>query len=263
MTGSPDNSHGTGPDPAELARKISAQAVYDRPLAKRFYKEVSLQELPEGFGLALDDRPVKTPLKKTLMMPSRQLSEAVVQEWERQEEHIDPSTMMLTKLCNTALDRVGDDRGRIIDEIVGYANADLLCYRAEGPVELVARQCKLWDPVLDWAAETLSAQFTTTAGVIHQNQSHACLAAFRRFVEDLDNFAMAGYHNAMTITGSAVLAAAALRRHLSADDVWSLAHVDEDWQIEQWGPDEEEAERRAGRRIEFQGIVEFLMLLDR
>ncbi|MCP5081750.1 MAG: ATPase [Alphaproteobacteria bacterium] len=262
MSASSGNGHGHGPDPAELARKISAQAVYDRPLAKRFYKSVSLQDQSGGFGLALDERPVKTPLKKALRMPSRRLGEAVVREWERQEEHIDPGSMMLTKLCNTALDRVGDDRSRIIDEIVDYANADLLCYRAEGPAKLVARQCKHWDPVLKWAAEDLGARFSMTTGITHQSQSDACLTAFRRFVEDLNDFAMAGYHNAMTITGSAVLAAAAQRQHLPAEEVWSLAHVDEDWQIEQWGPDEEEAERRSGRRAEFQGIIEFLMLLD-
>ncbi len=256
------SGNGHGPDPAELARKISAQAVYDRPLAKRFYKAVSLQEQPGGFALALDDRPVKTPLKKPLILPNRGLGEAVVREWERQEEHIDPGSMMLTKLCNTALDRVGDDRTRIIDEIVDYANADLLCYRAESPAELVSRQCKLWDPVLEWASQDLGADFLTTAGVVHQNQSDACLAAFRRFVDGLSDYAMAGYHNAMSMTGSAVLAAAAQRRHLTAEEVWSLAHVDEDWQIEQWGPDEEEAKRRAGRHSEFQGIVEFLMLLD-
>ncbi|NNF81093.1 MAG: ATPase [Rhizobiales bacterium] len=262
MSTSSGNGHGHAPNPAELARKISAQAVYDRPMVKRFYKSVSLREQPGGVGLVLDERPVKTPLKKTLLMPNRHLGEAVMQEWERQEEHIDPGSMMLTKLCNTALDRVGDDRARIIGEIVDYANADLLCYRAEGPVELVARECTLWDPVLDWASEDLGAQFSTTTGIIHQNQSADCLAAFRRFVEGLNDFAMAGYHNAMTMTGSAVLAAAALRRHLRAEEIWSLAHVDEDWQIEQWGPDEEEAERRSGRRAEFQGIIEFLMLLD-
>jgi len=262
MSTSSGNGHGDGPDPAELARKISAQAVYDRPLAKRFYKSVSLQEQPGGFGLALDERPVKTPLKKALMMPSRGLGDAVAQEWERQEEHIDPNSMMLTKLCNTALDRVGDDRARIIDEIVDYANADLLCYRAEGPVELVARQCKLWDPMLEWASQDLGARFSATAGIVHQSQSEDCLTAFRRFVEGLNDFAMAGYHNAMTMTGSAILAAAAQRRHLPADEVWSLAHVDEDWQIERWGGDEEEAERRTRRHAEFLGIFEFLTLLD-
>ena len=256
------SGNGRGPDPAELARKIAKQAVYDRPLAKRFYKTVSLEELSEGFGLALDGRPVKTPLKKNLMMPSRNLAEAVAQEWERQAEHIDPASMLLTKLCNTALDRVGDDRARIVNEIIDYANADLLCYRAEAPVELVARQCELWDPVLDWAAAELGANFSVATGIVHQNQSDACLTTFRHHVETMSNFAMAGYHNAMTLTGSAILAAAGERRHLSVEEVWSLAHVDEDWQIEQWGPDEEEAERRSGRFDEFQGIMAFLMLLD-
>lgn len=262
MSSSDENSRPQAIDPNDLARKISKQAVYERPQAKRFYKEVVLEERPEGFGLALDGRPVKTPLKRPLMMPNSKLAQAVAQEWDDQQEHIDPNSMLLTKLCNTALDRVGQDRVRIVDEIVDYANADLLCYRAQGPVELVARQCKLWDPVLSWAADELGARFHVTEGVVHKEQDEGCLAAFRRFVEDQSNYAMAGYHNAMTMTGSAVLAAAALRGHLTPEEAWSLAHVDEDWQIERWGEDEEEAGRRAGRRIEFLGILDYLALLE-
>lgn len=262
MSSTTQNGNGHGVDPAELARKISAQAVYDRPLAKRFYKSVGLEEQAEGFALTLDGRAVKTPLKNALVMPNQALAQAVAREWESQGEHIDPNSMMLTKLSNTALDRVGGERARIAVEIVEYANADLLCYRAERPVELVARQSKLWDPVLDWAAEDLGAKFSVTAGIVHQNQTEECLAAFRRFVEGLSDFAMASYHNNMTMTGSALLAAAVQRGHLPADDVWSLAHVDEDWQIEQWGSDEEEAERRRRRRTEFLDVLEFLSLLD-
>lgn len=261
MSSSDENGGVQGPDPNELARKISAQAVYERPLAKRFYKTVALEEQTRGYGLALDGRPVRTPLKQRLMMPTMALAEAVAQEWDGQEEHIDPASMLLTKLCNTALDRVGEERGRIEDEIVGYANADLLCYRAQGPVELVARQCKLWDPVLDWAADALGAKFQITEGIVHIEQDEACLSAFRRFVEEQSHHAVAGYHNAMTMTGSAVLAAATLRGHLTPEAAWSLAHVDEDWQIERWGEDEEEAERRERRRLEFFGVVEYLALL--
>ncbi len=262
MSSTPQNGNGHGVDPAELARKISAQAVYDRPLAKRFYKSVALDERADGFGLTLDGRAVKTPLKKALLMPNLALGQAVAREWENQGEFIDPNSMMLTKLSNTALDRVGDERARIIDEIIEYANADLLCYRAERPAELVSRQCKLWNPVLDWAARDLGAQFSITAGIVHQSQTEDCLSAFRSFVESMSNFSIAGYHNTMSMTGSALLAAAAQRGHLSADEIWSLAHVDEDWQIEQWGSDEEEAERRARRRDEFMNILEFLSLLD-
>ncbi|MEM8647089.1 MAG: ATP12 family protein, partial [Pseudomonadota bacterium] len=182
------SASGNGTDPQELARKIAAQAVYNRPLAKRFYKKVELVEQANGYGLVLDGRPVKTPLKQALSMPTRSLADEVAEEWEAQEEHINPATMLLTKLCNTALDRVGEGRQRIVDEIVDYANADLLCYRAEGPVELVARQSKQWDPILHWAAEALGARFTPTAGIVHQSQSEDCLGAFRRFVVGLDDF---------------------------------------------------------------------------
>ncbi len=262
MSSSSDKGHGQGPDPAELARKISAQAVYERPQAKRFYKVVTVERQEDGFCLHLDGRPVKTPLKKTLLMPTSALAEAVAEEWERQEEHIDPGSMLLTKLSNTALDRVGEDRDRIVDEIVDYANADLLCYRAQGPQELVIRQCKLWDPVLDWTAAELGASFLITEGVVHKNQSDECLDAFRRFAVGLSDHAIAGYHNAMTMTGSAVLAAAAMKGRLDGEEAWSLAHVDEDWQIEHWGADEEEAARRAGRREEFLGVLVYLSLLE-
>ncbi|MEM8688115.1 MAG: ATP12 family protein [Pseudomonadota bacterium] len=253
---------GNGTDPQELARKIAAQAVYERPLAKRFYKNVELVEDVGGYSLALDGRPVKTPLKRPLTMPTKALADRVAGEWEAQEEHINPANMLLTKLCNTALDRVGEGRARIVDEIVDYANSDLLCYRAEGPVELVARQSKQWDPVIDWAAEALGARFSPTAGIVHQHQSEVCLGAFRLFVDGLDDFTVAGFHNVMTLTGSAILAAAAKAQHLPGDQIWSLAHLDEDWQIEQWGEDAEEQSRRKGRQEEFVAMLEFLSLLE-
>ncbi len=252
---------GNGTDPQELARKIAAQAVYERPLAKRFYKKVKLVEQAKGYGLELDGRPVKTPLKQALSMPTRPLADQVAKEWEAQEEHINPATMLLTKLCNTALDRVGEGSQRIVDEIVDYANAELLCYRAEGPVELVARQSKQWDPILDWATEGLGARFSPTAGIVHQSQSEDCLGAFRRFVDALDDFTIAGFHNVMTLTGSAILAAAAREEHLPGERIWALAHLDEDWQIEQWGEDEEERSRRKGRQQEFDAMLMFLSLL--
>ena len=255
------NGQGGNPDPQELARKIAAQAVYERPLAKRFYTSVDLLDQAGGYGLVLDGKPVKTPLKRNLFMPTKTLADAVAGEWESQEEHINPATMLLTKLCNTALDRVGEDRQRIVDEIVDYANSDLLCYRAEGPVELVARQVERWDPVLDWASDALGARCSVTGGVVHQNQPDACLAAFRKFVDGFDDFAIAGFHNVMTLTGSAVLAAAAKEEFLPGDQIWALAHIDEDWQIEQWGEDAEEANRRQTRQEEFSAMLEFLSLL--
>lgn len=261
MSSTSGNGQSHGPDPNELARKISAQAVYERPQAKRFYKAVSVDDRDGVFHLLLDGRAVKTPSKQALTMPTEALANEVMKEWDGQGEHIDPGSMLLTKLCNTALDRVGQDRRRIVSEIVDYANSDLLCYRAEGPVELVTRQSKHWDPVLEWAADQLGSRFQVTSGIVHKSQSEACLKAFHQFVDGLDNFVVAGFHNVMTMTGSAILAAAAQRQHLSGDDIWSLAHLDEDWQIEQWGPDEEEAERRARRREEFLAMLHYLSLL--
>ena len=188
-------------------------------------------------------------------------ADAVAAEWEAQEEHIKPASMHFTRLSNTAIDRVAHERPRIVDEIVSYANSDLLCYRAEQPTELVMRQTKVWDPLLEEFEQARSARFTKLAGVMHTDQPAETLAAMRAALQDLTEFQLTGLHNGMTLTGSAVMALALTTAPDRATELWSAAHLDEDWQIQMWGEDEEEAERRALREAEFQKTADFIALL--
>ncbi len=232
-----------------------------RPLPKRFYKEAAVAGEEAPFAIALDGRPVKTPLKRPLAMPQRALAEAVAAEWQRQGEHVDPATMPLTRLANTALDRVAGDEARIIAEIAEYVGSDLLCYRAEGPEGLIEREARHWDPVLVWARAHLAHPFIATTGLVHQPQPEPTLAAVREHLARRDAFVLTALHNMATLTGSALLAMAVEAEHLDADAAWAAAHVDEDWQIEQWGADEEAERRRQARRDEFDASTALLALV--
>lgn len=246
--------------PDDLARKISRQAVYERALPRRFYEKVEIRGAPGHFELCLDGKPVRTPMKKALVLPNRPLAEAVAEEWQAQGEHVDPDTMPVTRLANTTIDRVAPRRSDIVDEIVAYAGSDLLCYRASDPRELIARHVEFWDPILDWVANEIGARFVLVEGVIHREQPVPTQKAVRAAFEAHEDFALTGLHNVMTLTGSAILALALVHGHIGADDAWAVAHVDEDWQIEQWGEDEEARLRREQRRMEFDATYRFISL---
>jgi chaperone required for assembly of F1-ATPase len=227
------------------------------PQRKRFYKSAVVT--PEN-GVALDGKPLRTPLKQALTLPTRALADAVAQEWEAQGETIDPRNMILTKLANTAIDRVAGDRQRIIDEIVKFADTDQVSYRAEEPSALIARQAEHWNPVLDWAMAQLDAAFATTAGISPHRQSEEALAAFARHVEKLDHWELTALHNLATMTGSALIAAMAVDGALDREAAWRAAFVDEDWEIEHWGKDEEAMERRQAMRREFDACLDLARL---
>ena len=231
----------------------------DRPLPKRFYKMVSVGD---DLAILLDGRAVKTPMKQKLILPKRPLAEAVAEEWQAQVKLINPALMPLTKLANTALDRVGTERAHVADEVVGFAGNDLVCYRAAEPAHLVAMQASAWDSVLTWASTALDAQFVTTKGVVHVNQSASAITAIEIHIASLDAFALTAVHNAMTLTGSALLALMLHARAIGAETAWNAAHVDEDFQIAQWGEDDEAAARRENRKTEFNGTAQFMNLLD-
>ncbi|MDE2385778.1 MAG: ATPase [Alphaproteobacteria bacterium] len=230
----------------------------ERPLPKRFYKAVSVGE---GGAILLDGRPVKTPMKQNLCLPTPALAQAVAAEWQAQDKLIDPAKMPLTKLANTAIDRVGAERAHVAGEVVAFAGNDLVCYRADEPEELVALQRQQWDPVLAWALAALDAGFTFTHGIIHVAQDVHALKAVERHVATLDDFALTGLHNVMTLTGSALIAIMLQARALAPQAAWTAAHVDEDFQISQWGEDFEAADRRAARKAEFEATAQFLALL--
>ncbi|RME98525.1 MAG: ATPase, partial [Alphaproteobacteria bacterium] len=221
-------------------------------LPKRFYREVAHEPGPEGEGwiVLLDGRPLRTPLKAPLRLPSAGLAQAVAREWDAQRERIDPNLMPLTRLANTALDRVRGREGEVADEIARFAESDLLCYRAQSPAGLAAAQSAQWDPILEWYATEHAVRFTLAEGVMHVEQPEESVAFIREDLHRRDAFALSALHTITTLTGSVLLALAHARGRLDADAVWNAAHVDENWQISQWGEDREAAERRNFLRSE-------------
>ncbi|MDF1635715.1 ATP12 family protein [Mycoplana sp. MJR14] len=236
------------PDPVRRA-----QIQMKRPLPKRFYKDVSIGQGDDGFGVLLDGRAVRTPAKRPLVVSSARLAERLKAEWEAQAEEIDPAKMPVTRLVNTAIDGVSDNVEAVADEIVRFAGTDMICYRADSPERLVATQRDAWDPVLEWAAYELGARFILAEGVIHQEQPAQAIAAVAASLGAFRSpLALACIHTVTTLTGSAILALAFAHGRLDAETVWRLAHVDEDWQIEHWGTDEEAFRRRELRRQELE-----------
>jgi chaperone required for assembly of F1-ATPase len=247
---------GTETDDQRARRLLTRQEQTNLP--KRFYKLVEVAPVEGGHEIRLDGRPVKTPLKRALVMPGEAMAHAVAAEWDAQKTYIDPVTMMMTKLANTAVDRVHGDEDRIIAEIVQFAGSDLVCYRAEAPVSLVDRQAQTWDPVLDWARDTHGARFICVAGIVHQAQPEPSLERLAGALKAENPFRLTAIHNVTTLTGSALLALMLAGGGTDAEIAWAAAHLDEDWQIEQWGEDAEAQARRAYRRSDFDASVRFL-----
>ena len=231
----------------------------DRPLPKRFYKAVSVGN---DLTILLDGRAVKTPLKQKLILPTRSLADAVSAEWMAVDKVINPALMPMTKLANAAIDTVATSRAHVMDEIVAYAGNDLVCYRAEKPSDLKALQAEAWDPILLWAKATLGAEFLKTTGVIHVDQSPAALSATQSRLLTLDNFTLTALHSTMSLTGSALLALMLHAHAISAELAWTAAHVDEDFQIAQWGPDTQAVQRREWRKADFIASLQFMNLLQ-
>jgi chaperone required for assembly of F1-ATPase len=239
-------------DPEEAVRRTTRG-----PLRKRFYTAAGVTEAADGFAITLDDRPVRTPSGRPLVAPTREIAEAMAAEWAAQNENIDPLTMPLTRFANSVADRVG----AVADDIAKYLGTDLLFYRAGHPEALVAREAAHWDPLVFWAAEALGAHFILAEGIVHVRQPDAAIAAARAVFPD-DPWSIAALHVVTTLTGSALLAIALLRGVLDQDQVWAAAHVDEDWNIEKWGVDEEVAARRAARLVDFRAAASLLRALN-
>lgn len=259
------NSDVDGDHRADLERASGGPrgAISDsltKPLPRRFYKQASAGDAAP-FQILLDGRAVKTPKKRALAVPTKALADAIAEEWQAQEEFVDPSRMPLTRFANTAIDAVGEAEQEVASDIVAYAGSDLVCYRAETPDELVALQSREWNPIAAWADKTLHAKFKVVPGVVHVQQSGAALEGVAKALEPHDAFRLTGLHVLTTLTGSALLALALDRKALSADAAWIAAHVDEDYQISLWGEDAEAAARRRGRRAEFDAAYRWLSLL--
>lgn len=230
-------------------------------LPKRFYKLASVAETSEGYGVELDGRGIKTDNKKALIVPTHKLAAGVAGEWDAQVGEIDLSTMPLTRLAKTAVDRGAIDRGLNIDEILKFSNSDLLCYRAADPNPLVKRQVAGWQPVLDWASDALDVRFEVTAGLVVLEQPAASLESLRSHVEPLSDFEVAGLAPTTALLGSIILAMAVFKGHLTPNDALSLSLLDELWQAEMWGEDDEAVARREGLLRDLESLASFLVFL--
>ena len=219
--------------------------------SKRFWKDATAQPCEGGFTVRLDARPVKTPLKAALVVPTLGMAEAIAAEWDAQTGLVKPQTMPVTRAANSAIDKIVPQFDEVADLLAAYGASDLICYRATEPQALVARQAAAWDPILAWAAEALRAPLIATAGVMHIAQAPTSLERLRTQVFMLDPFRLAGLHDLVAISGSLVLALAVAQRKLPAPEAWALSRIDETWQQELWGQDEEAAEYAAYRKAAF------------
>lgn len=225
------------------------------PLPKRFYKAATVRENTDGFAVLLDGKSVKTPGKAALVVPRRDIAEVIAAEWSAQGEFIDPKLMPMTRLVNSAIDGVAGQEAEVGADALKYAASDLICYRAESPVELVALYLQHWDPVLAWADATFKCWFRTSIGVVYVEQPGGNAQAVAAAIAKLDAFQLAGLHSMTTLMGSVLLALAVQRGHLAASAAWTAAHVDEDFQISQWGEDDEAVARRAFRWRDMQAAA--------
>lgn len=207
--------------------------------AKRFWKTVDVVEGEGGFAVVLDGRNVKTPAKRTLHLPTRAMAEVIAAEWDAQQDVINPNIMPATKTANAALDKVSIQHSEVAEMLAAYGDSDLLCYRAEAPEELVARQAALWDPMLAWADTCLGARLEPRTGVMHRPQASEPISVLRARTHALGTFELAAFHDLVSLSGSLVLGFAAALRARPADEIWALSRLDETWQEEQWGEDED------------------------
>jgi chaperone required for assembly of F1-ATPase len=243
-------------DPTEASQRNM------RPiLRKRFYEHVGIAEGEGGYGLTLDGRAVRTPARRLLAAPVRGLAEALAAEWRAQGEFIDPANMPATRLANSIIDGVADALAPVAAEVEKYLGSDLVFYRAETPERLVAAQSAAWDPVLDWARGALGAGFICSAGLTFVRQPDTSLTAAGAANPRDEPWRMGALHVITTLTGSSLIALAVLHGRLSTQEAWAAAHVDEDWNMQTWGRDEQALARRAARFTEMQAAATVLEAL--
>lgn len=227
---------------------------------KRFWQKAHVVETSEGFGIALDTRPLRTPAKAPLITPTKALALAIAAEWDAQAELVDPASMPVTRGANAAIDKVAVQKSEVVGLLADYGDSDLLCYRAAGPAGLVAGQAAAWDPLLDWAEDTLNVRLAVGEGVMHVRQDPGALAALHQEVARFDPFSLAALHDLVSLSGSLIIALAVTRDHLTAADAWPLSRVDEDWQSAQWGHDAEAEAAAATKCQAFMDAARFYRL---
>ena len=229
---------------------------------KKFWKEASVHAEGVGFAIRLDDRPVRTPARAELIVPTKALANAIADEWRSVEDEIDPRAMPLTGLANAAIDRVAPERQAFAGGLARYAEADLACYRSEWPPDLVERQAQAWDPLLAWARRRYDVDFSTTSGLLHVPQPQATIERLSHAVTALDPFRLAGLSTLVSIGGSLVAALAVLEHAITPEAAWDAVSVDEHWQLQQWGADSEAEKALENKRADFFAAARFLNLLD-
>lgn len=230
---------------------------------KRFYKQVSATPVAgeAAFEVLLDGRSVKTPLRRSLHVPGGVLAEAIADEWRSQEEEIDVEAMPHTRIAATALDRAAEDRDGYIDQIAAYAETDLICYRAPSPTELVVRQSRAWEPLLEWSRDTFGAELAVTDGLLPIEQAPGSLARLREAVATHDPFELAALGVATSASGSVIVALALSHGRLDAETAFEVSQLDESYQTEIWGKESEAETRRQVLRAELDCASSFLSLL--
>lgn len=229
------------------------------PRPKRFYKGVSIVEVEAGHAIHLDGKPAKTPGGALLMLQKERLAFRVAAEWEAQGGEIDATSMPITRLVNVAIDAIDGHAVAVRADIVKYAGSDLVCYRAEEPARLVARQAQMWDPVLAFAESHLAARFSVHHGIVFKAQSEPTIAAIRDAVGSVKGLDLAALHSLTTLCGSALIALGVARGVLSAAEAVDAAHVDEDWNRELWGADEEALAVRAHRARDIHAAADIFL----
>lgn len=254
----PDLFHSSGAESSlpESDPVRRTQAQMRQALPKRFYKDVAFAEIEEGFVIQLDGKPVRTPGKAFLTLPTSNAAALVVAEFSAQQEVIDPVSMPVLRIVNSAIDGVAPDMLAVLEDIKRYSGSDLVCYRAEAPQELVERQAAAWDPVLNWARSVLGAEFLLAKGVMHVAQPQTSLDAVGAWLEQRqDPFWLAAIHVMTTLSGSALISLAIDAEALTPDHAWAAAHIDEDWNSEKWGNDAEAVARRHTRDHDFTAAI--------
>jgi len=244
-------------DPLEAARRATRP---QRP--RRFYASAVVGEADKGFAVLLDGRPAKTPAQQPLVAPTKALAEAIAAEWANQHDVIDPAHMPLTRLSNSILDGVAKTTAPVASQVAAYLDSDMVCYRADAPEGLVARQAAQWDPIIAWARDGLGAAFIVAHGVMFVAQPDQALRQARAAIP-ADPWRLGAVYTITTLTGSALLALAVLRRRLDVDQAWRAAHVDEDWNMELWGRDELGLQRRGYRFAEMTAAARVLAEMGR
>jgi len=230
-------------------------------LKKRFWTTTKVETSGAGFGVFLDERPLKTPAKADLVVPSRPLGDAIAAEWDALEDQIDPQKLPFTKLANAAIDNMAEKAGLVVEALTAYAETDLLCYRADSPEGLVARQSQSWDPILDWIRDHHEIFFVSTVGIMPVEQPKKTIEKFEDWLKEMDKFELMAAHDLIMMSGSIVLARAVIEGHLSANEAWEISTVDDLWQEEVWGVDEDASELRAQKGEDFARAVELVQLL--